>query len=307
MSHCSCAGLASRPGPRPAPSAATRCPGIAWSAGWAASASWGPPSVRRSCPSISWPTSIINPSTARRSPSPRPSAAGAASGPEPAGRAGTDDLKAAYEVFKGEAHDIAPEYVPKAISNRRLERDASGLEGPVQAGDPPSVFLARVAQEPRPCQALERPVRGRLPTGLGGVSCPRPPQLWATPPLTAAVGDGTPNGGRLGERPGPVRQADPLVDRLPPQRRPVHQQHARLPDAGVAEAFEEPTQFKSGPDNDKPGLWVAALLITRLGRSCAGRPGSGDGPQPPQAVRDPSENRPSTTLSVTQEPALARS
>src|SRR5512135_3364265 len=57
---------------------------------------------------------------------------------EPAGRAGTDDLKAAYEVFKGEAHDIAPEYVPKAISNRRLERDASGLEGPVQAGDPPS-------------------------------------------------------------------------------------------------------------------------------------------------------------------------
>lgn len=37
-------------------------------------------------------------------------------GAEPAATAGTDDLKAAYEVFKDEARDIAPEYAPKTVS-----------------------------------------------------------------------------------------------------------------------------------------------------------------------------------------------
>ena len=35
----------------PASSAVIRCPGIAWSAGWAGSALWEPPSARRRCPS----------------------------------------------------------------------------------------------------------------------------------------------------------------------------------------------------------------------------------------------------------------
>lgn len=37
-------------------------------------------------------------------------------GAEPAETAGTDDLKAAYEVFKEEARDIVPEYVPKTVN-----------------------------------------------------------------------------------------------------------------------------------------------------------------------------------------------
>jgi hypothetical protein len=37
-------------------------------------------------------------------------------GAEPAKTAGTDDLKAAYEVFKNEARDIAPKYAPKTVS-----------------------------------------------------------------------------------------------------------------------------------------------------------------------------------------------
>ena len=53
-------------------------PGIAWSAGWAGSALWEPPSARRRCPSTYWPTSIIKGSTARSTTSPRPSATGAA-------------------------------------------------------------------------------------------------------------------------------------------------------------------------------------------------------------------------------------
>ena len=54
--HCFCASLASRSGPWPASSAVIRCPGIAWSAGWAGSALWEPPSARRRCPSTYWPT-----------------------------------------------------------------------------------------------------------------------------------------------------------------------------------------------------------------------------------------------------------
>ena len=37
-------------------------------------------------------------------------------GAEPAAAAGTDELKAAYEVFKDEARDVAPEYAPKTVS-----------------------------------------------------------------------------------------------------------------------------------------------------------------------------------------------
>ena len=37
-------------------------------------------------------------------------------GAEPAATAGTDDLKAADEVFKAEVRDIAPEYAPKTVS-----------------------------------------------------------------------------------------------------------------------------------------------------------------------------------------------
>ncbi len=37
-------------------------------------------------------------------------------GAEPAEAAGTDDLKAAYEVFKAEARDVSPKYAPKTVS-----------------------------------------------------------------------------------------------------------------------------------------------------------------------------------------------
>jgi hypothetical protein len=43
-------------------------------------------------------------------------AEGCCLGAEPAKSAGTDDLKAAYEVFKDEARDIDPEYAPETVS-----------------------------------------------------------------------------------------------------------------------------------------------------------------------------------------------
>ncbi len=71
----------------PRSSAATRCSGSAWSAGWIAAASWGPPSARRSFPCTCSPTNIIKRSTARRSTSPRPSARAVCWGPNrPRGR-----------------------------------------------------------------------------------------------------------------------------------------------------------------------------------------------------------------------------
>jgi hypothetical protein len=43
-------------------------------------------------------------------------AEGCCLGAEPAETAGTDDLKAAYGVFKEEAQNFTPEYVPKTVS-----------------------------------------------------------------------------------------------------------------------------------------------------------------------------------------------
>src|SRR5512135_540392 len=42
--------------------------------------------------------------------------AGCCLGAEPAEAAGTDDLKAAYAVFKAEARDVAPQYAPKTLN-----------------------------------------------------------------------------------------------------------------------------------------------------------------------------------------------
>ena len=54
------------------------------------------------------------------------------------------------------------------------------------------VFLARVAEYPRSCQAPEGLVRGGLAAGLGGVSCPRPAMFRATAASAPAVGWPTP-------------------------------------------------------------------------------------------------------------------
>ena len=102
-------------------------------------------------------------------------------------RPGTDDLKAAYAVFKEEARDVAPKYAPKTVNTDGWKGTQGGLEGAVQAGGHPPVLLARVAQDPGPGQAPEGAVRGGLPAGLGGVPRARPPELRAT----AAVGCGS--------------------------------------------------------------------------------------------------------------------
>jgi len=150
-------------------------------------------------------------------------------GAEPAETAGTDDLKAAHEVFKSEARDISLR--PQNRQHRRLEVDTSSLENAVLEGSHPSVLLARVAQDPRPGQALEGVVRGSLSARLGSARRAQPPEFRATAAFAPAVGHWTTHGGCPGECAGPVQQARPLVDRVPPPRRPPHQQHAGRRDA----------------------------------------------------------------------------
>ena len=71
---------------------------------------------RRSCPSTSWPTSIIKALDGQKVYIATTVGGGCCLGAEPAEAAGTDDLKAAYEVFKDEACDVAPKYAPKTVS-----------------------------------------------------------------------------------------------------------------------------------------------------------------------------------------------
>src|SRR5271166_721808 len=70
-----------------------------------------------------------------------------------------------------------------------------------------------------------------LTAGLGYLSRARPPEFCTTPALAPPVGGRTPHRDRPGEGLGPVWQARPLVDCLPPPRRPPHEQHARSTDA----------------------------------------------------------------------------
>ena len=121
--------------------------------------------------------------------------AGCCLGAEPAPTAGTDDLKAAYGGLQGRGPRRRPGVCPQDRQHRRLEGDQGGLEGAVPAGGHPPVLPARVAQDPRPGQALEGAVRGGLPAGLGGVPRPRPPVLRATAPSAAAVGERAPEAG----------------------------------------------------------------------------------------------------------------
>src|SRR5512142_826629 len=76
-------------------------------------------------------------------------------GAEPAAAAGADDLEAAYGVFKAEARDVEPRYAPQTVSTDGWKGTPAGLEAVVPDGGDPALLLARVAQDPRPGQALE--------------------------------------------------------------------------------------------------------------------------------------------------------
>ena len=177
--------LVSRSGPWPASSAVIRCPGIAWSAGWAGSALWEPPSARRRCPSTYWPTSIIKGSTARRSTSPRPSATGAAWSGTLAEAAGSDKLKVAYQVFKDEASAASPKYAPKTVSTDGWKGTQAAwkmlftkvvillcfLHGWLKIRDPPNTLKRCLPASPG---------------GFGIPICARPPEFCTTPARSAS-------------------------------------------------------------------------------------------------------------------------
>jgi hypothetical protein len=128
-------------------------------------------------------------------------------GAEPAEVAGTEDLTAAYGVFRDEARD-------RAGQHRWLEGDASGLEGVVPSGGDPVVLPARLAEDPRPGQAPGRVVPRIGPPGLVGVPGAGPSELRPTAAQPAGVGRQASLGCGAGDGLGPVPQAVAVVDRL---------------------------------------------------------------------------------------------
>ena len=77
------------------------------------------------------------------------------------------------------------------------------------------------------------------------------------------LGDGAPRRGRPGEGPRPVPEARPLVDRVPPSRRPPDQQHARPADAwdeSLLRPRSAPAWLAGGLSAALPGLGVAVEL-----------------------------------------------
>src|SRR5512135_48221 len=92
---------------------------------------------------------------------------------------------------------------PQDRRYRRLEGDTGRLGGTVPEGGGPVVLVARLAEDPRPGQAPQGGVRGRVPAGLGGVPRARPPPVRPTPASAPAVGLGRADGDGPGGRPGP--------------------------------------------------------------------------------------------------------
>ena len=184
-------------------------------------------------------------------------------GAEPAEAAGTDELTAAYGVFREEARDRRRGLCPGDGQHRWLEGDAGGLEGAVPQGGAAVVLLARLAEDPRSGQASGRAVPRDRPPGLGGLSGAEPPELRPATPQPAAVGRETSVGSRAGDRLGPVRQAATVVDRLRPPGGPSDQQHGgpgAASDGRVLRGRAAPARHGGGEPPALPGLGVALEL-----------------------------------------------
>jgi hypothetical protein len=154
-------------------------------------------------------------------------------GAEPATTAGTDDLKAAYSVFKQEAEDVTPKYVPKTVNT-------DGWKGTKAAWK--ILFKSVVILQCFLHAWLKIRERGKH---------------------AARLGDEAHGRGRPGEGPRPVPEARPLVDRVPPPRRAPHEQHARQVDArdeSLLRPWSAPAWLAGSFSAALPGLGVAVEL-----------------------------------------------
>lgn len=95
---------------------AIRCSTIVCRVRWDAARWRAPPSVGEHCRRICWPMNTTRNVTERKRTSPRRWARARWLGAEIAESAGTDDLTAAYRVFRDEALNIDPEYKPDSVN-----------------------------------------------------------------------------------------------------------------------------------------------------------------------------------------------
>ena len=144
-------------------------------------------------------------------------------GAEPAATAGTDDLKAAYEVFKDEARDIAPEYAPKTVSTDGWKGTQAAWKALFQRVVILQCFLhawLKIRDRAKHLKELFADVSRRVweafhaPDRRSFGQRLRWLRQWA---------NRTPHGDRPGEGPRPVRQARAVVEGVPPSRGPPHE------------------------------------------------------------------------------------
>ncbi len=125
-------------------------------------------------------------------------------GAEPAEAAGTDDLKAASEVFRDEARDIAPKYAPETVNTDGWK----GTQAAWKALFPKVVILLcflhawlKVRDRAKHLKEVFADVSRRVweadhrPTAA----------VLRTVPIASAMGESTSHGDCPGERPGPVQ------------------------------------------------------------------------------------------------------
>ena len=147
-------------------------------------------------------------------------------GAEPAEAAGSDKLKVAYQVFKDEACDVSPKYAPKTVSTDGWKGTQAAWKMLFTKVVILLCFLhgwLKIRDRAKHLKEVFAEVSRRV---WDTYHAARPPEFCTTPALAPPVGGRTPHRDRPGEGLGPVWQARPLVDCLPPPRRPPHEQHA---------------------------------------------------------------------------------
>ena len=152
-------------------------------------------------------------------------------GAEPAEAAGSDELKVAYQVFKDEACDVSPKYAPKTVNTDGWKGTQAAwkvlftkvvillcfLHGWLKIRDRAKHLKEVFAEVSRRVwDAYHAPDRRSFAQRLRSL------RQWAAEHLTGIVLE------KVLDLCGKPR---PLVDCLPPPRRPPHKQHARPSDA----------------------------------------------------------------------------
>ena len=142
-------------------------------------------------------------------------------GAEPAEAAGSDKLKVAYQVFKDEACDVSPKYAPKTVSTDGWKGTQAAWKMLFTKVVILLCFLhgwLKIRDRAKHLKEVFAEVSG----GFGIPIMRRPPEFCTTPASLRQWAAGHLTGIVLEKVLDLCGKRAPLVDRLPPPRRPPH-------------------------------------------------------------------------------------